>query len=215
MPTEPFAVTISRQLGSGGAYLGRRLASRAGVLCADREIVRRAAQLLEAKEEDIAARDEKKSSFLDRLLETCALGPSDIYLPPDIALVPEEDISRVESEIIERIASERSAVIIGRGGFHVLRGHPRHLSVFLHADESFRRERVAKLYRVQAPEADKLIEKSDRERSRYIQALTGRACCDATQYHLSIDTGIVGLDDAVDIVFSVMEKRFGVKATKK
>lgn len=209
MPIAPFVVTISRQLGSGGAYLGRRLASRAGILCADREIVRKAAKLLDAEEEDIAARDEKKSSFLDRLLETCALGPSDIYLPPDIAIVPEEDISRVEAEIIRRIASERAAVIIGRGGFHVLRDHPRHLSVFLHADRAFRRKRVAKVYRVSDPEADKLIEKSDRERGRYIQALTGRECCDATQYHLSIDTSVVPLDDAVEIVLSVIEKRFG------
>jgi hypothetical protein len=51
--------------------------------------VRRAARRLEAEDEDIAARDEGKSTFLDRLLETYALGASDIYLPPDISIVPD------------------------------------------------------------------------------------------------------------------------------
>jgi cytidylate kinase len=214
MRTLPFVVTISRQLGSGGAYVGRRLASRAGIIAVDREIVRRAAQELKAEEENIAARDEKKTSFWDRLLETCALGPSDVYLPPEIALVPDQELYRVESEIIRRIADECSAVIIGRGGFHVLREHPRHLSVFLHADPAFRRENVAKHYGVPGPEADRLIEKGDRERFRYLQALTGQDCCDARRYHLSIDTGVVTLDETVEIVLSVMKKRFAYAMKK-
>jgi len=213
MSKEPFVVTISRQLGSGGASVGERLASRTGIFFIDREILQRAAQSLKAEEEEIAARDERRSSFWDRLLESCAVSLSDVYLPQKVTVIPDRELYEAQSEIIRRIAGECSAVIVGRGGFHVLREHPRHVSVFLHADRAFRRERVARRLGVSAAEADKLIEKSDHDRSRYIRALTGRDWCDARRYQLSIDTGEITLDTTVEIVLSVMKQRFGDDVT--
>ena len=60
-----------------------------------------------------------------------------------------------------------------------------------------------------AEEALKLIESIDRERERYLQALTGQNCMDARQYHLSINTSIVGLEEAEEIILATLHARFG------
>ena len=101
-------------------------------------------------------------------------------------------------------------MIIGRGGSYLLRDHLRHFSVFLHADLAFRQQRVEKLYNLPAPEAKKLIEKSDRERARYLQTLTGRDWNDSRTYHLSIDTSVIGLEQAKEVILACIKARFGI-----
>ena len=61
---KPFFITISRQLGSGGAYLGQRIAARLGIYYADQEIVRKAAGMLQVSEEVVEPMDEKMTPML-------------------------------------------------------------------------------------------------------------------------------------------------------
>jgi len=121
----------------------------------------------------------------------------------------DRELHSTESNIITRIAQQRSAVIVGRGGYYVLRQHPRHLSILLHADITFRQKRVQELYHVSAEEALKLIKSIDKEREHYLRALTGQNCMDARHYHLSIDTSVVGLAAAEEIILAAFHSRFG------
>ena len=206
----PTAITISRQLGSGGAYLGQQLAEQLGILYLDREIVIQAAKQLRVLEEDLESRDEKKTSFWKSVFQLSAYNPPDMYMPPEIYIPSDQDLYQAESEVIQKVAQERPAVIIGRGGSYLLRDHPRHFSVFLHADLAFRQQRMEKLYNLSAPEAKKLIEKSDRERARYLRVLTNRDWSDARIYHLSIDTSVIGIEPAKEIILAGIKSRFGM-----
>jgi cytidylate kinase len=210
MGSLPTVITISRQLGSGGAYVGQQLAEQLGILYLDREIVIQAAKQLQVLEEDLESRDEKKTSFWQSVLQLSAYTPPDMYMPPEIYIPSDQDLYQAESQIIQKVAQEHSAVIIGRGSSYLLRDHPRHLSVFLHADLAFRQRRVGELYNLTAPEAKKLIEKSDRERGRYLQTLTGRDWNDARAYQLSIDTGMIGLEQAKEIIFTCIKAQFDI-----
>jgi cytidylate kinase len=207
--TSPFVITISRQVGSGGAYLGKRLASRLNVLYVDREIVRQAAKELKMPVKSLEARDEKLTPFWQSLLESYVDITPTPYVPPPLHLPPDRKLYRTESDIITRIAQRRSAVIVGRGAYYVLRQHPRRLSILLHADIAFRQKRVQELSHVSAEEALKLIESVDKERERYLHALTGQTCMDARHYHLSLDTSLVGLEAAEEIILAVFRARFG------
>ncbi|HBE76557.1 MAG TPA: cytidylate kinase-like family protein [Firmicutes bacterium] len=206
----PAVITISRQLGSGGAYVGQQLAEQLGILYLDREIVIQAAKQLQVLEEDLESRDEKKTSFWQSVLQLSAYTPPDTYMPPEIYIPSDQDLYKAESQIIQKVAKEHSAVIIGRGSSYLLRDHPRHLSIFLHADLAFRQRRVGELYNLTAPEAKKLIEKSDRERGRYLQTLTGRDWNDARTYQLSIDTGKTGLEQAKEIILACIKVQFDI-----
>ena len=206
--TTPYVITISRQLGSGGAFLGQRLAYRLNALYLDHEIVRQAAQELKIPEENLAVRDEKVTSRWQAIMQSFVDTTSWAYDPPPIDTLNDKDLYKVESDIITRIASQRNAIIVGRGGYYVLRQHPRCLTVFLHADTSFRRQRVQELYKVSANDALKLINSIDQDRRNYLRALTGKDPLDASNYHLSLDTGIFGLDKAEDIILHTLQARF-------
>jgi len=205
----PFVITISRQVGSGGAFLGKRLASRLNFLYVDREIVRQAAKKLKMPLKSLQARDEKLTPFWKSLLESYVNITPTPYVPPPLHMPTDRKLYMTESNIITRIAEQRSAVIVGRGGYHVLQQHPRRLSVLLHADITFRQKRVQELYHVSAEEALKLIESVDQERERYLRTFTGQNCMDARNYHLSLDTSSTGLEAAEEIILAAFRARFG------
>jgi cytidylate kinase len=205
----PFVITISRQMGSGGAYLGKRLASRLNVLYLDREIVSQAAKELKTPVESLESRDEKLTPLWRSLLESYAYITPTPYVPPPLHMPTDRELYSTESNIITRIAQQHSAVIVGRGGYYVLRQHPRCLSILLHADITFRQKRVQELYHVSAEEALKLIKSVDKKREHYLRALTGQNCMDARHYHLSIDTSLVGIEAAEEIILATLRARFG------
>jgi cytidylate kinase len=207
--TSPFVITISRQLGSGGAYLGQRLALCLNALYLDHEIVHHAAQELKIPEEHIAVRDEKVTSNWQSILQSIAYSNTWQYAPPSLDILNDNDLYNVESEFIRRIAAERNAVIVGRGGHYVLRQHPRCLNVFLHAGSDFRMKRVEEVYHVPSQKALKLMCSVDQERARYLKALTGQDWLDSRQYHLSLDTSAIGLEKTEQIILEVLRAKIG------
>ena len=213
--SSPYVITISRQLGSGGAYLGQRLALCLNALYVDHEIVRQAAEELKIPEEHVKSRDEKVTSRWQTILQSFATSTSWSYAPPPLDLLNDEALYSVESDIITRIANQCTAVIVGRGAYYVLRNHPRCLNVFLHADVSFRQKRVQDLYHVSAQEALKFIYSADQQRANYLRALTGQHWMDTRQYHLCLDTGAVGMEKAETIILETVQACFvGIKIQK-
>jgi len=206
---KPLIITISRQLGSGGASIGQKLSDRFGICYADREIVHQAAQKLNLLDNDLEYRDEHVESFWDSLLECYAFSAQDAYAPPQVFLPTNRQLFKAEEEIIRRIADEKYSVIVGRGSSYILRDHPRHVSVLLHATVAFRIQRIMNLFNITEKEAHKMIEHSDDERSRYYHLVTGQTWMDARQYHICIDTGITGFEKSEEIIADYVESRFG------
>ena len=68
------AITVSRQMGSGGTYVGFELAKALGFSYIDREILRRAARLLKTDEVSLEEYEQKSSGLIRNLLRTFALG---------------------------------------------------------------------------------------------------------------------------------------------
>jgi CMP/dCMP kinase len=198
-------ITISRQLGSGGAYIGQQLAKKLNIYYLDREIIRQAAKKLSLLEEELENRDERIIPFWQSLFQLVGYSGPDVYIPPPIFIPTDQELFEAEAEIIKQIANDRSAVIIGRCGSDILRAHPNHTSIFLHADIDFRKKRIQKLYDVSQEDASKIIAKSDSERSRYHHKITGKEWTDARQYDLSIDTCKIGVDNSVQLILQYLE----------
>ena len=207
--TSPCVITISRQLGSGGAYLGQRLAQSLKFLYLDHEIVHQAAEELKIPVEHLAVRDEKVTSNWQSVLQSFAYSTSWTYAPPSLNILNDTDFYNVESDIITKIAKQCSAVIVGRGGHYVLREHPGCLNIFLHADVKFRQHRVEEVYHVSQEQSLKLMNSVDRERALYLKMLTGQDWLDARQYHLSLDTGLLGMEKSEAIILETFRARFG------
>jgi len=198
-------ITVSRQLGSGGSYVGQEVAKKCGVFYADRTIIQEAAKKLSVKEETVAEREESVPSLWRAFLSSACIYP-DLYVPPVMLLPTDHDFFLAESDVIKRVADERSAVIIGRCGFHILRDYPDRISVFIHADRAFRVERYRTIYKTTEEDAAKIVARCDKERANYFRNYTGCDMTDAQNYDLAIDTSqLKHLDDAVALILRYVE----------
>lgn len=206
----PLVLTISRQLGCGAAVIGQQLAKRLGMLYLDREILQRAAQQLQVSEELVQAQDETVTTFWQSLIQSFANGsPEIMYTPSPLYLPTDHELFQVEARVITQVAHTQPAVIVGRGGVHVLREHPRQMSLFLYASSDYRLHRVQSIYQLPRKEAQAAIEASDHARTRYHRIVAGKEWNDARQYHLCLDTGILGATATVDAILSYVSARFG------
>ena len=209
-PAEPCVLTISRQLGSGCALIGQELARQLSIPCYDREILQRAATHFKVPEHVLQEQEERGKSFWHSLIESFAVSnPEGIYYAPPLMPPSEDALREVQSEIITQIAGTESAIIVGRGGRHVLKAHPRHISVFLHADESFRLQRVQDMYHVSVAEARDMLEQCDRDRARYHASFSGADWVDARQYSLCLHVSSLGIPATVDMLYDYWQTRFG------
>jgi len=203
MKTTPFVITISRQLGSGGAYIGQQLAKKLNIYYADREILSKAAKELRVLDEDLESRDEKLLSFWSSFLHINGFA-TEYHVPPQMNFPFDREIYDAEANAIEHIAREGSSVIMGRCGFHVLREYSNRISLFFHADNTFRSKRVQELYKVSEKAALEMIEKSDRDRAHYIETFTGKKWTDARYFDLTLNTGKLGLDKSVEFILNYL-----------
>lgn len=206
MDKSNIVITINRQVGSGGRYLGYKLAEKLNFLYLNHEIVKEAAKDLGTYVENLEASDEKQTPLWASLVSSYAFGS--LEFNEDIQIISDKQAHEAESNFIAKVASEKSAVIIGRGGSYILRNHPRHVSIFFNADIEFRKKRIQKEHNISENEALKYIQKTDNERLKYFKSLTGQDMYNACGYDLTIDTGKVGLEKSLDLVIEYLKKRF-------
>jgi cytidylate kinase len=196
-------VTIARAVGSGGSFVGKRLAARLGCRYLDREVLLEAARRLRRDPEALETFDERHLSFWERTRMAYAFGiPDAPYAPPPMA-TDDMELFETQKTIIEEAAQRGPAVIVGRAGYWILRGHPGHLAVFLHAPLEQRIRRVRKIYKLASESAAlEMVQQSDRQREQFIRAATGQDWRDPANFHLCVDTARLGTPAAIELVYT-------------
>ena len=205
---ENCAVTISRQMGSGGAYVGYLVSRELGFRYVDREVLSRAANLLGATEDWAALYDERSTGIVENILQAVAFGtPEAMSLTPPKPPVYDRELFTLECRIMNDIVDRSSAVIVGRAGFYALRNRPGVIRVFVHAPRPFRIRRIMEVKNLASlEEAGSLVDDSDRDRAGFIRDMTGYLWSDARNFHLSIDSSAVGFQEAADMVAALARK---------
>jgi cytidylate kinase len=208
MPHTTKTVALSRQRGSGGSYVGRLVAERLGLRYIDREMLRHAAEYLreQGRSEPITT---ARASWWSRLGGAFALGgPECGYVPPSSEVVYEGELFEIQKRLIQEIVDGHVAVIVGRGAAQTLRGRPGVVSVFLHAPEPWRVERVQQVYGIaDRRAAHRAVHDSDRDRGRFIEALAGVDWTDSRGYDLVVDTAAIGFEAAADLIVDMVNTR--------
>lgn len=205
---EQFVITISRELGSGGRTIGRKLAERLGVRFCDKELVRSLADQFDMSSDEIEELKSKKKNWLSDFIEKITPAPradvimngDSIYARDYRSAVTTNDIHKAEREILYALAEESSCVIAGRSGFFVLKGHPNKLDIFINAPKERRIERVMAKQGLTREEALEAIETVDTGRENYVRRYTGESRYDARNYDLCINTGSLSEDQVVDLI---------------
>jgi cytidylate kinase len=208
MKKERCVITISRQIGSGGSYVGYEVAKELGITYVDREILRQAAKYLGRDDASLEEYEERSSGFMRNFVSLLSLGtPESPYLPPSERPVYDRDLFELEGKIINKIAAEYDAVIIGRGAFHVLKDRPGALHILIHAPRDFRARRLMKVLPTSnLAEAQERADESDRRRAKFFKDMTGTSWTDARNYHLCIDASLLGLRESVQMIVDLVRK---------
>lgn len=202
-------ITITRQMGSGGSYLGEIIAARLGLRYVDREVLHRAAAEFGIEPETLTSQDEKLSSFWQKALRGFTFGaPESRYTPPPLRSLNDKELFDKQTEIMRAIAQRNDCVIVGWGASHVLPRHNKMMTIFCHAPLSFRINRVIQYYHAENEhEAQKIINESDEMRKKYIAHITSRDWACAENYDFCINTKLLPLDAVAEIIINAVNQK--------
>lgn len=191
-------ITISREFGSGGRELGKRLADELGYAYYDSEIVTA-----------VARNSELDEHYVERTLEggfsanfTFNFGKTLSY-SPSIINQDTMQLFVTQHKIIKDFAKKGNCVIVGRAADAILSGYSP-FNIFVYADIESRikrcAERAAEDEDVSVKELTKKIKRIDNQRKRYYSIFGNNDWGDKTGYHLCINTTGVNIKDIVPAV---------------
>jgi cytidylate kinase len=206
-----FVITISREVGSGGRTIGRKLAEKLGVRFCDKNLINALMEKFDLSSGDIETLKGQKKNWLADILEKFtpvphagAIGSTGMEFAPSVT---NEDLFKAESGILRELAAEGSCVIAGRSGFFILKDHPNKLDIFIQSSFANRVSRIMEKQGKTAEEAEAIIKRVDEMRENYVQRYTSTSRYDARNYDLVLNMDGLSSDEAVDIILNYIKAR--------
>ena len=146
-------ITISREFGSGGRTVGKKVAQALGLPCYDRELLQKIAQESGFNENYVKdAGEYAPGGFLATAFSHRGFAPTN-----------EDYLWEVQYRVITELAAQGPCVIVGRCADYILRGKADCLRVFIHADLDFRARRIVEVYGEREASPEQRIRDKDRK----------------------------------------------------
>ncbi len=192
-------ITIGREKGSGGHYVGQILAERLGIPCYDSEILAETARQSGLAENFIENHEEQAPS---RLIYSLALGTTAFPQYQSVLY----QIHTAQHNAIRELAEKGPCVFVGRCADYVLKDRDDVLNCFIMAPVQQRIKRVCERENVSEDEAQRIIRRVDKARTAYSAHYTDEVWGRASRYHLALDTSIVTIPGAAEIIIEVLNR---------
>ena len=192
-------ITLSRQYGSGGREIGEKLAKELEIPFYDNELITRAAKESGFAETSFINAETKATNSL---LYSIAMGMS-AYGSQEMgysSLSLDDRIFIAQSEVIRKVALEGPCVIVGRCADYILREMEHVINVFVWADIKYRVHRATTMYDLPVNKAEENILRADKRRANYYYYHANGKWGKAENYHISIRSDYVGIDNAVQVL---------------
>ena len=185
-------ITISREFGSGGRTIGKGVAEKLGIPCYDHEVIE---QLVERR--GFAADYVKSQSEYapNGSLFVNALNAGNFH-----GLSNQDKLWTMQRQIIEELGEKENCVIVGRCADYILRDRADCLKVFIHRDFQSRAERIVQVYGETEVPTEKRLKEKDKRRAAYYQFYTDQKWADLANYHIVLDSGVIGIEKCIDII---------------
>ena len=179
-------ITISREFGSGGRFIGKEVAKKLGIAYYDKNIISQIA--------------EKSGLSPDYIQESAELSPKKglfayALAGRDITGRSVEDmVYETQRKVILELARKEPCVIIGRNADYILKDRDDALNVFIHGDMLEKIQRISQLYRVTEQEAVKMMADTDKRRMTNYNFYTDQKWGKASNYTLCLNSSQLGYD---------------------
>jgi cytidylate kinase len=185
-------ITISREFGSGGRTIGKMVAQKLGIHCYDAELLEKIAEESGFSKEYVAECGEYS---VGKNWITNALSGRDYN-----GHSYQDDLWALQRKIILELAEKESCVIVGRCADYILKDTSDCLNVFIHADMEHRAKRIVEQYGERSESPEKRLRDKDKRRAAYYQFYTDRKWAEVKNYHIALDSGVLGIDKCVEIL---------------
>lgn len=183
-------ITISREYGSGGRYVGKLLAEDLGVKFYDKELISLISKKTGLSSNYVEENDQKlvSAKFVDN---------------------NDDKIFIAEEKVIKNLAKKESCVIVGRCADFILKDNKNVIKVFLYSDEKSKENRVIKYYNVPSNKAHSLINKVNKERKKHYKYYTNQNWDDMNNYDLALNVDSIGIKNCVILIENYIKSKTG------
>lgn len=183
-------ITISREFGSGGRTIGKRVAEELKIPCYDNELLMEIAKESGFQENYVQEAGEYASGgFLSNVFSHQGSSPNNA-----------DYLWQIQYRIISELAEKSPCVIVGRCADYILQDKADCLKVFIHADIAFRAERIVKVYGEREESPEQRIRDKDKRRAAYHRFYTDMKWGHAQNYDLTLNSGTLGIERCVEII---------------
>ena len=185
-------ITISREFGSGGRFIGEKVAKKLGIAYYDKNIIN-----------DIAEKSGLSPEYVQKNAE---LSPKKglfayAFAGRDITGKSVEDmVYEAQRKVILELAEKEPCVIIGRNADYILKDRDDVLNVFIHGDTPEKIQRITRLYNVEEQKAVKMMVDIDKRRMANYNFYTDQKWGKASNYTLCLNSSKLGYDRCEKII---------------
>ena len=185
-------ITISREFGSGGRFIGEEVAKKLGIAYYDKNIIYEIAETSGLSPEYIRENAElspKKGLFAYAFAGRDITGKS-----------VEDMVYEAQRKVILELAEKEPCVIIGRNADYILKDRDDVLNVFIHGDMPEKTKRIMGLYNLEEKEAVKMMTDTDKRRMANYNFYTDQKWGKASNYTLCLNSSKLGCDRCEKII---------------
>ena len=185
-------ITISREFGSGGRFIGAEVAKKLGIAYYDKNIINEI-----AKKSGLSPEYVQESAELSpkKGLLAYALAGRDIT-----GRSVEDIVYEAQRNVILDLAEKEPCVIIGRNADYILKDRDDVLNVFIHGDTPEKIQRITRLYNVEEQKAVKMMVDIDKRRMANYNFYTNQKWGKADNYTLCLNSSQLGYDRCEKII---------------
>ena len=205
-------ITISRQYASGGSNIAKLVAERLGWHVVDNELVERVAEQAGLSPGEVAAREERVPSLIERIARALAISSPEVFVTtgesPATRFDRESDLVKAtEAVVAQAVREEARLVLVGRGAQAILAQHEDALHVFVVAPREVRIAAAMRRLEIPRDEAEETLDRTDDGRRRYVKTYYDREWEHAENYHLVVNTGVFSYQQAADLIVQAARAR--------
>lgn len=194
-------ITLSREYGSGGRYIGKLIAEKLGIKLYDKQFIAKIAEETGLSTEYIENNEQKRNALANL--------NNGYYFGMDNS----DELFVKESELIKKVAKNESCVIVGRCADFILSDRNDVFKVFVYNNEENKIKRATEFYGLDKSNAKKEIRKINKLRANHYKHYTEKNWNDPANYDICINSDILGVEKTSDLICEMIEQKLNNKTT--
>lgn len=192
-------IAISREFGSGGRTIGKEVAIKLGIPCYDSDLIEKISMETGLAKEYVEKNADyaQSASFYDNAMSVREQDGQSLS----------DKMWLAQKKVVTDLAKKDSCVIVGRCADYILRDIADCMTVFIHASDEKRAERIVAVYGEREESPVQRLHDKDKKRKAYYELYTGTKWGQADNYDLCLDSGRLGIEQCVDMIVQLYYKQ--------